>query len=228
VLPIRVRIVAGLLTAAVPLAGCAEFDNPAAAQGLTRSDLVAQIAGQLGGSASSTYAATYQLAGGRTATIAQAQNPARSAYRYPGGQMLVTPAATTQCMRKICTMISPPTPTTPPPAALFANAEKAGLAVPAAVQSLLSAARLDQDMIVDQHDTTVAGRHATCLNLRNVDKAETGAFSTCITSDGVVGTFTGTLSGTRIDIALTDYADRAPRNAFTPPAAATMLDRRPH
>jgi hypothetical protein len=214
-LPIRARVVAGLLAAAVPVAGCAEFDNPAAAQGLTRGDLVAQLATQLSGSASLTYAARYQLAGGRTATIAQAQNPPRSAYRYPGGQVLVTPAAVTRCVRKKCAMIPPPTPTSPLPAALFADAEKAGLAVPAAVQSLLNAARLDRDMIVDQRDTTVAGRHATCLNLRNVDKAETGAFSTCVTSDGMVGSFTGTLSGTRIDVALTDYAGRVPADAFT-------------
>jgi hypothetical protein len=31
----------------------------------------------------------------------------------------------------------------------------------------------------------------------------------------VVGSFTGTLSGTRIDVALTDYTDRLPTNAFT-------------
>jgi hypothetical protein len=215
VLPIRARIVAGLLAAALPLAGCADFDNPAAAQGLTRRDLVAQLAAQLGDSATLTYSATYQLAGGRIATISQ--DPPRSAYRYPGGSMLVTPAATTRCARKKCTTTAPPTPTSPPPATLFAAAQKAGLVVPATVQSLLNAAKLDQNMVVEQHDTTVAGRHATCLDLRNVAKAETGAFRTCVTSDGVVGSFTGTLGGTRIDVALTDYADSAPADAFTPP-----------
>ena len=88
VLPIRARIVAGLLAVAVPLAGCAEFDNPAAAHGLTRRDLVAQLAAQLGGSASLTFAATYQLAGGRTATIAQAQ----MIRRYVMRQQLLTRA----------------------------------------------------------------------------------------------------------------------------------------
>ena len=215
----RARIVAGLLAAAVSLAGCAEFDNPAAAQGLTRSDLVAQLAAQLGGSAALTYTATYQLAGGRTATIAQ--DPPRAAYHYPGGAMLVTPAATTRCTRKRCTLRA----TTPPAAALFADAEKAGLVVPATVQGLLNAARLDRDMAVDQHDTTIAGRHATCVDLRNVDKAETRAFRTCITSDGVVGSFTGTLSGTKVDVAMTDYADRVTANAFEEPTTAT--DRRP-
>jgi hypothetical protein len=216
VLPIRARIVAGLLVAAMPLAGCGEFDNPAEAQGLTRSDLADQLAAQLRDSASLTYSATYQLAGGRTATIAQAQDPRRSAYRYPGGEVLFTPSATTRCVGKRCTTTAPPAPTSQPPPGLFGEAEKAGLAIPGTVQSLLSAARLDRHVVVDQHDTTVAGRHATCLDLRNVDKAEAGAFSTCITSDGVIGSFTGRLSGTRIDIALTDYADRVPAGAFTP------------
>jgi hypothetical protein len=226
VLPIRARMVAGLLAAAVPLGGCAEFDNPAAAQGLTRNDLVAQLAVQLDGSASLTYAATYQLAGGRTATIAQAQDPPRSAYRYPGGEVLVTPTATTRCARRACTMTAPATLTSPLPAALFTDAEKAGLVVPAAVQGLLNSARLDRDVVVEQHDTTVAGRHATCLHLRNVDKAESGAFSTCITSDGVVGSFTGTLSGTKIDVAMTDYADRVGTDAFASPPGTKMIDHR--
>jgi hypothetical protein len=109
---------------------------------------------------------------------------------------------------------------------VFADAEKAGLVVPAAVLGLLNSARMDRDMVVEQHDTTVAGRHATCLDLRNVDKAESGAFSTCITSDGVVGSFTGTLSGTKIDVAMTDYADWVRTDAFAPPPGTRMIDHR--
>ena len=219
-LPIRARIVAAFLAALLPLAGCADFDNPAAAHGLSRSDLVAQLAGQLSSSASRTYAATYQLAGGRTATISQAQDPPRSAYRYPGGEVLVTPAASTRCVRRTCTM----TRAGRPRAALFADAQKAGLVVPAVVLDLLNSARLDRDGVVDQHDTTVAGHHATCLDL---DTLRSGAVSTCITNEGVVGTFAGTLNRTRIDIALTDYADRVRSDAFDLPAAATVLRRSP-
>jgi hypothetical protein len=224
VLPIRARIVAAFLAALLPLAGCADFDNPAAAHGLSRSDLVAQLAGQLSSSASRTYAATYQLAGGRTATISQAQDPPRSAYRYPGGEVLVTPAASTRCVRRTCTMTAAPVPADRPRAALFADAQKAGLVVPAVVLDLLNSARLDRHGVVDQHDTTVAGHHATCLDL---DTLRSGAVSTCITSEGVVGTFAGTLNGTRIDVALTDYADRVRSDAFDLPTAATVLPRSP-
>jgi hypothetical protein len=226
VLPARSRAVPGILAVALALAGCADFDNPAAAQGLTRNDLVAGLAAQLSGSASLTYAATYQLSGGATATIAQAQNPSRTAYRYPGGAVLVTTAATTRCLRKTCTMTAPPTPTTPLPASMFADAEKAGLVTPAVVQSLLNAARLDPDMTVAQHDTTIAGRHATCVALGNVDDAKAREFSTCITSDGVLGSFTGQLGGKKIDVAMTGYADRVRSDAFDPSRNATTVDQR--
>jgi hypothetical protein len=236
------RIGLGLLAVAVPLAGgCTDLGNPASAQGLTRNGLVANLAEQLAGSAASTYAATYQLAGGTTATIAQAQHPLRAAYRYPGGEVLVTADATTRCAGQVCTMTAP---ATPPPAGTFAAARAAGLITPAAVEDLLNAARMDPDVTVAQRDTTVAGRHATCVKLTNVDAAAAnagatspspepeavasppGTFSTCITSDGMVGSFTGALQGTAIDVALTNYSDRVTGDAFDPPPAAKMVDRR--
>jgi hypothetical protein len=291
----------GLLAVAMLLAaGCADLDDPAAAHGLSRNDLVAELASQLAGSASQTFAATYQLAGGATATIAQAQHPLRAAYRYPGGEVLVTTSATTHCTKQSCTMTAP---AATPPASVFADARKAGLVTPAVVEDLLNAARMDPDMTVDQHDTTVAGRHATCLELGNVDEpadpqpgtfpsegsqsgatqpsatqpdadqsspaqidagqsgtgqtseskagatraaaeiagtpsgrarpdqvptddTQAGSFSTCITSDGVVGSFTGMLHGTAIDVALTDYADKVAGDAFDPPPAAKLVDHR--
>jgi hypothetical protein len=251
----RHRVGIGLLAVAMLLvAGCDDLGNPAAAQGLSRNDLVAELATQLAGSASLTYLATYQLAGGTTATIAQAQHPLRTAARYPGGAVLSTTAATTLCRKQICTMTAP-TPT--PPASVVADGLKAGLVTPATVADLLNAARIDPDVTVDQHDTTIASRHATCVKLGNVDAvADTGqsssgasrsgapptsappaiddqsdantagTFSTCITSDGLVGSFTGTVNGTKIDIALTDCADELAADAFDPPRTADVVDRR--
>jgi hypothetical protein len=246
----------GLLAAAMLLAaGCADLDDPAAAQGLSRNDLVAELAAQLAGSASLTFAATYQLAGGATATITQAQRPLRTAYHYPGGEVLITTAATTLCAKRTCTMTEP---TATPPATVFADALKAGLITPTAVEDLLNAARIDPDMTVVQHDTTIAGRHATCVKLGNIDAANAtesqsseterratqpstgsprrspdesdqtpgGTFSTCITSDGMVGSFTGTVNGNKIDVALTDYADEVAGNAFDPPPSAKVTDHR--
>jgi hypothetical protein len=241
VLPTRRRLGLGLLAVAMASAsGCTGLGDPASAQSLTRNDLVSELAAQLAGSGSLTYAATYQLAGGATASVTQAQRPLRAAYRYPGGEVLVTSAAITHCAKKVCTMTAP---VTPPPSGTFTDAHKAGLATPAAVEELLNTARMDPDLNVVQRDTTVAGRHATCVTLGNVDSdlvagsSSTGAspapqpsmtsgFSTCITSDGVIGSFTGTLHGTPIDVALTDYSDHVPSVPFEPPPAAKLVDHR--
>lgn len=251
----RRRLGLGLLAVAMASAsGCANLGDPASAQSLTRNDLVSELAAQLAGSGSLTYTATYQLAGGATATITQGQRPLRTAYRYPGGEVLVTPTAITHCAKQVCTMT---VPVNPPPAGTFTAAHRAGLATPAAVEELLNTARLDPDLDVVQRDTTVAGRHATCVTLGNVDSdavagstpsasptpstspspsvsltppvsqpSVSSGFSTCITSDGVIGSFTGSLHGTPIDVALTDYADRVAGVTFEPPPTAKLVDHR--
>jgi hypothetical protein len=224
--PTRCRVALAVLAAGLLLAGCGDLDEAAAAQGLTRNDLVSEVAAQLGESAGLTYAATYQLAGGATATLAQAQNPARTAYRYPGGEVLVTTAATTRCAGRSCELTAPPTATSPPPESLFADARKAGLITPAAVLDLLNAAALDTDITVDQHDTTIAGRHATCLRLARVDGAAAAGFSTCVTNDGALGSFTGTVHGSPVDVAMIHYANRVGPAAFDPPRDATTVDHR--
>jgi hypothetical protein len=56
--------------------------------------------------------------------------------------------------------------------------------------------------------------------------AEAREFSTCITSDGVLGSFTGQLGGKKIDVAMTGYADRVRSDAFDPSRNATTVDQR--
>jgi len=226
VVPARTRITLGILAVVLPLAGCDNIENPAVAQGVSRNDLIAGLAAQLEGSASLTYTAAYQLAGGTTGSIAQSQSPTRTAYRYPTGVVLVTDDATTTCTKKSCTMTAPPVSAASPPAAVLADAQRAGLVAGSTVFALLTAAALDTDMTVDQHDTTIAGRHATCVDLSDVDDAATREFSTCITNDGVLGSFTGTLNGKALDLAMTNYADRAADDAFDLPRGAKLTDRR--
>ena len=225
-LPARARLAAGLLAAATLLAGCADFDNPAAAQGVTRNDLIAELAAQLGASESLSYTATYQLAGGTTGSITHTRHPARTAYRYPGGELLISTAAITRCVRRSCTLTTPPDPAGRLPASLFTAAQRTGLVAPPTVLALLDAAALDPDIVVEQRDTTIAGRHATCVRLADVDGAPAGEFSTCITNDGLVGSFAGTLDGKALDVAMTDYTDRTDPDAFEPPQGAATIDHR--
>ncbi len=266
----------------VATTGCSELDEPAAA-GLTRTDLVADLAVQLDDASDLTYEATYQLLGGDTGTIAQQQDPARSAFVYPGGKLIVTADSTTQCATGkapatcIVTAHSPAPSSggsadSPPPGSAdsppggstdprpgestdprpggsadsplggsagqggsaprsgpgvaspapgtTAQAEAAGLVSPATVQTMLNRAIPDPDVDVRQHDTTIAGRHATCVELIGLDTAGTRDFEACVTTEGVLGSFTGTIADKPIEIAMTHYADRVSAETITPPSDA--------
>lgn len=225
----RLRLTAAALLVLAATAGCSDLDE-SAAQGVSRTDLVADLAAQLSGADGLTYQATYQLPGGRTAMIAQAQKPVRSAYVYPGGKVMVTADATTECRTSTkpatCTMTAPATPTSPPPPTVFRGADASGMVTPATVQDLLDKAVLDPDVGIKQHDTTIAGRHATCIDLQNVAGAPTSAFGLCVTSEGALGSFTATIAGTRYDQALIAYGEKPDPSALSVPTGAQLTDRR--
>jgi len=220
------RVLVASSLALLALAGCGDLEQAAAA-GSSRGDLAGDLANQLGGSASLTYTATYQLAGGKTATISQAQEPTRSAYVYPGGKVIVTADAITRCepsgKKLTCTMTAP---TSPAPPTVFTGAGKSGMALPESVLGLLNSASLDADKTVKQHDTTIAGHHASCVELAEVDEVAGGEFTACVTTEGVLGSFTGTANGAYEDVAMTRFTDKVEADAFEPSPQATLVDHR--
>lgn len=223
----RRRLAAAALLLCVATAGCSELDEPSS--GLTRNDLVADLATQMTAAAELTYEASYQLSGGEKATVAQTQKPARTAYVFPGGKITVTAEATTECRTAnppTCTMTAPVTAASPAPATVLDGAGKKGLVTPTAVLALLNAAVLDADLAVDQHDTTIAGRHATCVQLTGLDEAAARDFTTCITNEGVLGSFDGILNQTRVEVAMTHYSEQVEETMFELPKSAKLIDRR--
>jgi hypothetical protein len=225
VLSVRRATVAAALIAASLTAGCGEIDE-ASAQGMARNDLVSELASQLAASGTLTYSAGYHLAGGGNATVAQAQNPARTAYLYSGGRVMVTETGITTCRGATCTVTAPPKAGSPPPTEVFSAAQKTGMVAPATVTDLLNAASLDTEVVAESRDTTIAGHHATCLSLSGVDDAAARDFSACVTNDGVLGSFQGTLDGAAIDIAMTEYSAEVSEGAFALPPSAKVVDRR--
>lgn len=201
--------------------GCAGLDEASAAS-ITRDTLISELATQLAAVSSLTYTATYQLAGGRTATIVQAQKPTRTAYVFPGGRVTVTATDTVRCNDDknptICTAAS----TTP-----SADPGITTMITPGAVLAMLNTAALDEDAIATQHDTTIAGRHATCLDLRGVDGTPATEFTACVTNEGALGSFTATIDTKRAEVALTTFTDKADDAAFQLPASAKLIDKRP-
>ncbi|MGC4804389.1 hypothetical protein [Micromonospora sp. DT233] len=219
------RALAFSLIASLSVTGCQTLDD--AGRAIGRADLVNDLATRLDRALELTYSADYQLTGGRAAAIVQAQKPARSAYTWPGGKLTVTTEATTRCdtggAKTVCTLLAPPVVTAKPSVALFTEAKKHGLITPPVVVGLLTEAALDPQAVIEQSDTTLAGHHATCVDVRR----STGDFTACVTSEGVLGSFAGRLDGAAMELALTSYTDTVDGASFEVPAGAGIVDRRP-
>jgi hypothetical protein len=212
----------GLVASATLLvaAACGGVDSANAAS-ITHDDLVSELAAQLGESATLSYTATYQLAGGDTAQITQAQKPTRVAYTYPGGNLIRTPEGTIRCQGAVSALKC--TETTPNPA----DARTTGpLTSPDAVLAMLNVAAVDTGAVTKQHDTTIAGHHATCLTLTGVSRTATPDFAVCVTAEGALGSFTATMGGKQADLALTAYSDKPDVTAFELPVTAKLTDQR--
>ncbi|MFG3419517.1 hypothetical protein ACIBTZ_14185 [Micromonospora sp. NPDC049460] len=218
------RMLAVSVIASLTVTGCQTLDD--AGRAIGRADLVNDVAARLDGALELTYSADYQLPGGQTATIVQAQEPARSAYTWPGGKLTVTPEATTRCEtaagRATCTLEAPPAPNAKPSVALFTEAKQQGLVTPPIVVGLLTAAALEPDAVITQSDTTLAGRHATCVDVER----SSGDFIACVTTEGALGSFTGQVDGKPVELALHRYRETVDATAFALPSGAGVVDRR--
>jgi hypothetical protein len=223
------RLLTGSIVAAVLLTGCQTLDE--AGRVIGRADLINELAARLDQSGELTYSADYQLPEGQSASISQSQQPLRAAYVYPGGRLTVTLEATTECVtgtdhEPTCTVDPPPAQTNRPSATLFTRANARGLITPPVVLGLLTAAALDPDTVVEQNDTSVAGRHATCVRVSQVTNASASNFQTCITTEGVIGSFSGVVDGIEVDTAMSSYRDAVESSVFDLPADADVVDRR--
>jgi hypothetical protein len=215
-------VLTGVAAAATMLAtaACGGVDSANAAGG-AHDDLVSELATQLAGSTTLSYTATYQLAGGDEAQITQAQKPTRVAYTFPGGRMIRTSSATTRCAGAEPALKC--TETSPAPADVRSTG---ALITPDAVLAMLNQAAVDPGAVAKQHDTTMAGHHATCLALTGVTHTPTADFTVCVTAEGALGSFTATMGGKQADLALTAYSDKPDLSAFELPPAATVTDQR--
>jgi hypothetical protein len=225
--PVRTAVLAGLaLLGPLAGAGCATIDGTR--QVLDRADLVNDLASRLDRASGQAYAAQYQLAGGKTASIAQALRPTRSAYTYPGGKVVINDTETAECTGEgagaRCTLTAPPLSTSGPPAGVLDAATAQGLVHPTVVMGLLTTAALDTDAVVEQSDTTIAGQHATCVDVSQVERVP--AFKACVTADGVLGSFAGTLRGRATEVSLISDTQTVPESSFDLPPGAKITDRR--
>jgi hypothetical protein len=217
--------VLGLVAAVLGTSACGSLAE--AQQVIGRADLVNDMSARLSAAEGLTYAAEYQLPGGLTASMARAQDPPRSAYVYPGGKLIVTATETTECTgegsRARCVVGPPPSPSANPTGGLFTDAGARGVIPPTVVVNLLTAAALDPDAVIEQHDTTVAGEHATCVDVSAVENAPASAFNACVTTAGVLGSFSGVVNGNEVELTLHRYAETVDAAAFALPVGAKVI-----
>jgi hypothetical protein len=266
-------------------AGCTDLDEASAA-GISHDDLLSEVSIQLARVTGLTYTATYQLTGGGTATVAQAQKPSRTAYVFPGGRLIQSVTGSIHCTgdkagspsRTVSPNPSTSTSTgtgtsgnaggtsgnasasasgnvsasasasgnatgpdktgdntsgaspacteTAPAPASTAPLPGSTLITPEAALAMLNTAALDQKVDATQHDTTIAGRHALCLDVDNVDGTPARRLSLCVTNEGALGSFAATIAGTHYEQALTTYTEKTAPDAFDLPPAAKLTDKR--
>ncbi|MFG3686273.1 hypothetical protein [Micromonospora sp. NPDC047740] len=218
------RALAASIIASLTVTGCQTFDDAGVALG--RADLVNDLAARMDRALEQTWAADYQLPGGRTASIAQTVKPLRSAYTWPDGKITVTQEAVTRCAtagRRTSCEVSPPVLTAGKPSVIvYTEARQHGQVTPPAVIRLLTDAALDTQATIEQSDTTLAGRHATCVDVTRAGQR----FTACVTTEGVLASFTGALDGKPAEITLSRYTDTVEAASFDVPAGAGVVDRR--
>lgn len=221
------RTLVALCLFGIGLAGCESLGG---GRRVSHADLVNDLADRMEHSRALTYTADYQLPGGGVAAVMQDGPPIRWAYVHPGGKLTLTPEMVMECRRStsalVCTLTNPPSPSSGPDTGWLAAVRATGLIPTSAVLDLLSATALDSDATVSQHDSTIAGQHATCVEVTHVDNAAAAAYDVCVTTDGVLGSFSGMVNGSSVEVTLTGYRDAVPADAFAVPSDATVVDQR--
>jgi hypothetical protein len=204
------------LAAGVLIAAATGCDTIAAANGATgNQEFVQEIATRLSSASSIAYTAMYALGGGGTATIAQLPATGQAAYRYPTGMVLVTSGKATVCSHPSSRNAA----CGPRPSVLASSSELAvgGLVRTDSVITLLNATALDHNSVVAEHDTTIAGTSATCVTV-NDTADENNGYAACVTSDGLLGSFSGQVSGTPVDIMMINFTKTVSSDEFELPS----------
>jgi hypothetical protein len=208
---------AALLVVMAGATACTGLDQASAA-GVADEALVSEAADRVAAADALTWTTTYRLAGGATARVARSQAPPRLAYTWPSGRLISTPEAVTRCAgagdEAVCTVTSPGGDETIP--------ASTGLVTPAAILDMLEVAAVDPGVAVVPRETTIAGRYASCLKF-----GDSTGFEVCVTVEGTVAAFTGTVDGTPVEMLLTDYRTGVEESDFTAPPEARLDDRRP-
>jgi hypothetical protein len=223
--PSRRIAAATLAVLALALPGCTGLTpvNAVTNEAQLLNDLIGRLRARMTEPGATGYTATYQLAGGRIGEIVQRADS--SAYRHPDGVLILTATRTANCRGPLTGAVTcelgPAQPAAP--AAMFAPVTRRGLITAPVLIDLLQTAASRPTWLSEQHDSTISGLPATCVSIKPTD--DSGAYTACVTTDGIIGSVAGRIAGLDIDQNLTDYADTAAADAFDIPAGASIANR---
>lgn len=206
------------LAACTAIGVAAACDNIAAANGATdNQEFVQDIATRLKAASSTAYTAVYALGGGGTGTVAQLPATGQAAYTYPTGALLVASGRAT-----LCTKSADRRATCGSRASVVATSTdlaRGGLVRTDSVISLLDASALDRNSVISEHDTTIAGTSATCVTVDS-SADSTDEYEACVTADGLLGSFSGQVSGAPVDIMMINFRKSVSSDEFALPTAS--------
>jgi hypothetical protein len=205
-------------------AGCSIIPN---AENSGHADVPNEMADRLDAASKLTYTAEYRTLGGRTVTVAQA--PRKAAYRGQSGSYLVTPdygmlcetaRGSTSCRttRRIEGALAD--------SKLLANVLGEEFVGPKQAAQMFRFVADDITVHVGKSEETVAGLASTCVEASSVPNSRRFVdFTACVTQDGILTSFKGTLrAGATVSAVLTNHRPAADQSAFEPPAGAKVTD----
>jgi hypothetical protein len=213
----RVVCAASGLCLITALAGCTTAAD--AGNSFGDSGLINDIANRLTSASGESYTATYALANDGTATLAHNHDANTTAFHYPSGMVVLTAGSVISCdivgKRSTCTTTTAGTGANALPPAIDDAIEVGGMIRPESVIARLAQTAVNADAILAESDRTVAGTDETCVSITGI--AAANQFTACVTSDGLLGAFTGTVNGQTINMRLVDFTLTVDPASFNTP-----------
>jgi hypothetical protein len=206
--------------------------------------VLSNFADRLGKAAALTYTAEYKVSGedqnGKAKaepTVRLVQQPPNAAFITDDGRFIFTSDFTYLCSTEKGAMTCQKTPNSSPDvsaadAGLITGVAGPFFVTPEIALGLIAAAAFVPDAKVTQTEKSVAGQKSLCAEVTNLEKAATKDdkdalhdFSVCVTEDGVLASFSGSLqNGESAKVELVSFSAEADKAAFAPPKGAKIVE----
>jgi hypothetical protein len=207
--------------------------------------VLSNFADRLGKASTLTFTADYKVSGEdkngkakKEPTVKLVQQPPNAAFVTDDGRFIFTSDFTYLCSTEKGTMTCQKTPNQAPDvtaadAGLISGVAGPFFVTPEIALGLIAAAAFVPGAKVNQSDKTIGGQKSLCADVTNLESAGSTPgdsealhdFSVCVTEDGVLSSFSGSLkNGESAKVELVSYSADADKAAFAPPSGAKIVE----